>query len=151
MRVGILSDTHGLLRPEVLELLAGSDRILHAGDVGKPEVLARLRQLAPVEAVRGNVDTEPELVRLPGTLAGHLGEVPFRLVHSREEVAEGWLRAARLVVYGHSHRPEISWHGGCLLLNPGACGPRRFQLPLTVARVTVAEGGRLVPEVLAVE
>lgn len=150
MRVTILSDTHGLLRPEVLDRARGTDRILHAGDVGDPDVLAQLRQIAPVEAVRGNVDTYGELARLPERLDGELDGVAFRMIHRREDVEESWFREVGLVVFGHSHRPEIAWRSGCLLLNPGAVGRRRFKLPLTLARITVREG-RLVPEILAIE
>ena len=150
MHVTILSDTHGLLRPEVLEMARGSDRILHAGDVGDPEVLARLREIAPVDAVRGNVDTHGELSRLPKRIDGDLGGVAFRMIHRRDDVEESWFREVGLVVYGHSHRPEMAWRGGCLLLNPGAVGRRRFKLPLTLARVTVRDG-RIIPEIVAVE
>jgi len=150
MRVGVLADTHGLLRPRVLELLAGCDRILHAGDVGGLEILARLRALAPVDAVRGNMDHGPDGTALPETLAGDLDGLPFRMVHRREDIAPDWIRHTRLLVFGHSHRPELEWRGSCLLLNPGACGPRRFDLPLTLAILTVA-GVRIVPEILAVE
>ncbi len=150
MRVTILSDTHGLLRPEVLDLAEGSDRILHAGDVGDSEILARLRRIAPVEAVRGNVDVHGAMARLPERIDGELGGVAFRMTHRREDVDQSWFREAGLVVFGHSHRPELAWRGGCLLLNPGAAGRRRFKLPLTLARITVLEG-RLVPEILACE
>jgi len=149
MRVGVLSDTHSLLRPKVLELLAGCERILHAGDVGEPEILDRLRRLAPVEAVRGNTDTGATAA-LPETLVGDLGGLPFRMTHRREDIPPRWLAEGRLVVCGHSHRPELSWHGSCLLLNPGACGPRRFHLPLTLAILRVTDH-RIVPEILAVE
>ncbi len=149
MRVGVLSDTHNLLRPRVLELLAGCERILHAGDVGEPEILDRLRRLAPVEAVRGNTDAGATAA-LPEVLAGDLDGLPFRMVHRREDVDPRWPAESRLVVFGHSHRPELSWHGSCLLLNPGACGPRRFHLPLTLAILRVTDH-RLVPEILAVE
>ncbi|HKI01433.1 MAG TPA: metallophosphoesterase family protein [Thermoanaerobaculia bacterium] len=150
MRVGVVSDTHNLLRPRVLELLAGCERILHGGDVGDLEILERLRRIAPVEAIRGNTDSGATAAALPETLAGSLGELPFRMVHRREDADPVWTREARLVVYGHSHRPEMAWHGSCLLLNPGACGPRRFHLPLTLAILTVADS-RIVPEILAVE
>lgn len=149
MRVGILSDTHGFLRPEVLPLLAGCERILHAGDVGSPEVLAALGKIAPVAAVLGNTDEGP-LAGLPPTLQGDLAGLPFAMVHRREDVPPAWAREMRLVVFGHSHRPELAWQGGCLFLNPGACGPRRFSYPLTLAIVRVVEG-RLVPEIVAVE
>lgn len=150
MRVGVIADTHGLLRPRVLELLAGCDRLLHAGDVGGAEVLSRLREIAPVEAVRGNTDSGPEARELPPSIAGELSGLPFRMVHRREDADPAWISQARLLVFGHSHRPELSWQGQCLLLNPGACGPRRFTLPLTLAILTIADG-RIVPEILAVE
>lgn len=150
MRVGVLSDTHNLLRPRVLELLAGCERILHAGDVGDPGVLEQLRRIAPVAAVRGNTDSGPIAATLPETLAGDLSGLPFRMVHRREDADPAWISQARLLVFGHSHRPELSWQGQCLLLNPGACGPRRFHLPLTLAILKVADN-RIVPEILAVE
>ena len=150
MRVGVLSDTHGLLRPRVLTLLQGSDRILHAGDVGSLGVLSRLREIAPVEAVRGNVDTGPDGEALPLLVTGDLDGVPFRMIHRREDVEPSWAKSARLVVFGHSHRPELEWRGACLFLNPGACGPRRFSYPLSIAVLTVVDG-RIVPEILAVE
>ncbi len=149
MRVGVLSDTHGLLRPAVLDRLAGCERILHAGDVGAPEILDALRSIAPVEAVRGNVDVGA-MARLPESVASDLGGLPFRMIHRREDADPKWLPRLRLLVFGHSHRPEISWEGACLLLNPGACGQRRFKLPLTVAVLTVSDD-RIVPEILAVE
>lgn len=150
MRVGILSDTHNLLRPQVLERLAGCERILHAGDVGGLEILEQLRRIAPVEAVRGNTDGGATSAALPESLAGELGGLPFRMIHRREDIDPAWIPRVRLIVYGHTHRPELAWQGSCLLLNPGACGPRRFHLPLTLAILTVA-GGRIVPEILAVE
>jgi putative phosphoesterase len=150
MRVGVLADTHGLLRPRVLELLAGCDRILHAGDVGEAAVLAALRSIAPVEAVRGNVDQGEGLERLPDSISGRLGDAAFGMVHRREDVPADWARRMRLVVFGHSHRPELGWDGRCLLLNPGACGHRRFHLPLTLAVLRV-EGERVLPEIHAVE
>ncbi|MDP9121411.1 MAG: metallophosphatase family protein, partial [Acidobacteriota bacterium] len=159
----VVSDTHGLLRPRVPELLAGCDRILHAGDIGgiggiggmggdgtgAAEILARLRRIAPLLAVRGNTDTGAA-AELPAWLAGDLDGLPFHLVHRREDVDPAWLRASRLVVFGHSHRPELEWRGSCLLLNPGSCGPKRFDLPLTLAILRVS-GNRLTPEILAVE
>jgi putative phosphoesterase len=148
MRVGILADTHGLLRPRVLERLAGCDRLLHAGDVVDLEILARLREIAPVTAVQGNMDAPNPL--LPPFVTGTLEEVPFGMIHRREDIPSFWPREMGLIVFGHSHRPELEWRGSCLLLNPGACGGRRFSLPLTVAVVTVVEK-RIVPEILAVE
>jgi len=150
----VLSDTHGILRPRVLERLAGCDLLLHAGDVGVAEgaaqILAQLEQLARVVAVRGNTDGGELAAALPAVLSGELAGVAYRMTHRREDVDPDWLREARLIVFGHSHRPELEWRGDCLLLNPGSCGARRFQLPLTVAVVTIT-GKRLVPEILAVE
>ena len=150
MRVGVLSDTHNLLRPRVLELLADCDRILHAGDVGEPEILQQLRRIAPVAAVRGNMDGGATAEELPEVLSGDLDGLPFRIVHRREDVDRAWPHELRLLVFGHSHRPEMEWQGSCLLLNPGACGPRRFHLPLTLAILTVTEN-RIVPEIRSVE
>lgn len=150
MRVGVIADTHGLLRPRVLTLLSGCDRILHAGDVGGTEILSQLREIAPVEAVRGNMDSGPNALELPPSLHGELEGVPFSMVHRREDVDHGWVKSRRLVIFGHSHRPELEWRGGCLLLNPGSVGPPRFSLPLTLAILTIRDG-RLVPEILAVE
>jgi uncharacterized protein len=150
VRIGVVSDTHNLLRPRVLELLAGCERILHAGDVGALEILERLRAIAPVAAIRGNTDAGETAAALPPMLAGDLDGLPFRMVHSREEIDPSWPRRARLLVFGHSHRPELEWRGDCLLLNPGACGPRRFHLPLTLAILTVADS-RIVPEILSAE
>lgn len=150
MHAGVIADTHGLLRPRVLELLEGCDRILHAGDVGGAAVLSRLREIAPVDAVRGNTDSGPEAVNLAPSLSGELAGVPFRMVHRREDVEPAWVKESRLIVFGHSHRPEMEWRGGCLLLNPGSCGPRRFSYPLTLAVLTIVDG-RLVPEIVAVE
>jgi putative phosphoesterase len=119
MRVGVLSDTHNLLRPRVLELLAGCERILHAGDLGNLHLLDALRRIAPVEAIRGNTDSGETAAALPDALAGDLDGVSFRMVHRREDAPPSWLPKLGLLVYGHSHRPELSWHGSCLLLNPG--------------------------------
>ncbi|HVS65446.1 MAG TPA: metallophosphoesterase family protein [Thermoanaerobaculia bacterium] len=150
VRVGVVSDTHGLLRPEVLLTLGPCDLILHAGDVGSADVLAGLRSSgAAVAAVRGNVDHDPHLATLPQTLAGAIEGLRYRVVHRREDVESAWPREHDLVVFGHSHRPELEWRSGCLLLNPGACGGRRFKLPLTVARITISRG-RWTPEILAV-
>lgn len=150
MRVGVLSDTHGLLRPRALTLLQGCGRILHAGDVGGGEILSRLREIAPVDVVRGNTDSGPEAGDLPLMASGELEGLPFRMVHRREDVDPLWAKHARLVVFGHSHRPELEWRGACLFLNPGAVGPRRFSYPLTLAILTIADG-RIVPEILSVE
>ncbi|MEM9292970.1 MAG: metallophosphoesterase family protein [Acidobacteriota bacterium] len=159
LRVGVLSDTHGLLRPRVMEILSGCDLLLHAGDVGDISLLRALRTLAPVTAVRGNVDTAGAVSELPASAHGTLdppgtasGEGPvYRMTHRREDIPLAWFSDSRLLVFGHSHRPELERRGECLLLNPGACGHRRFSLPLTVAVVTVTAEGRLEAEILSVE
>lgn len=151
MQIGILSDTHGRLRSEVLDRLHGVDLILHAGDVGDPDILPQLRALAPLIAVSGNVDTAAPLSELPATYRGSFGGgIEYGIVHQRDDIPREWTRECRLVVYGHSHRPELEWRGRCLLLNPGSCGGRRFTLPLTVARLHI-DKERLIPEILSVE
>ncbi len=148
MRIGVLSDTHGQLRPRVLDLLAGCERILHGGDVGDLEILQRLGAIAPVTAVRGNTDGGATAAALPEEVEGDLDGLPFGMIHRREDVPRPW--PSRLIVFGHSHRPELEWRGSCLLLNPGAVGPRRFHLPLTLAILTVTDR-RIIPEILSIE
>ncbi|HEY1341451.1 MAG TPA: metallophosphoesterase family protein [Bryobacteraceae bacterium] len=136
--VGMISDTHGLLRPEAIEALAGSDLIIHAGDVGKPEVLNGLEAVAPVVAVRGNIDTEPWASKLPLTAPIRAGSAAIYVIHDVhalgiDPAAEGF----QIVVSGHSHKPAQSERNGVLYLNPGAAGPRRFRLPVTLARLHV--------------
>ncbi len=137
-RVGVISDTHGLLRAAALEALAGVDLILHAGDVGRAEILQRLRDVAPTVAVRGNVDTSPWGRTLPET---EVVDVEGRLIYMLHDRAALDLdpRAAGFaaVVFGHSHRPDATEANGVLFLNPGSAGPRRFSLPITLARLTI--------------
>jgi putative phosphoesterase len=155
MKIGVLSDTHGLLRSEVLIALAGSDHILHSGDVGQPaighsDILEALRQIAPVTAIRGNVDTHGPCAQLPATEAIELAGRLFYLVHS-----ERWLdihpHAAGIaaVISGHSHQPGIDTRHGVLYLNPGSAGPRRFKLPVTVATIEVT-GNQLTPKIIEI-
>src|SRR5262245_13941784 len=149
MQVGVISDTHGLVRPEALTALAGSDLIIHAGDVGKPEVLRALEQLAPTFAVRGNVDNGPWSDLLPEELDVPVGGLRFRVMHRIADlkIDPATARIAA-VIYGHSPKPAIDWRGDLLLLNPGSAGPRRFKLPITVARVRVS-GSTIKPELLS--
>jgi uncharacterized protein len=138
--IGLISDTHGLLRPQALRALEGSDLIIHAGDVGDPEILDALRTVAPVFAVRGNVDTEPWALALPETEAIEIDAATIYVLHDvhaldLDPVASGF----HIVVSGHSHKPARAEHGGVLFLNPGSAGPRRFDLPVTVARLDVSE------------
>ena len=138
MRVGVISDTHGLLRPEALDLLRGSDHILHAGDVGKPEILDMLRTVAPVTAIRGNIDENGACAGLPATEAVELGGVLFYMIHSIADLDLNPVAAGiGVVVSGHSHQPQQAVRDGVLYLNPGSAGPRRFKLPVTLALVAV--------------
>lgn len=141
LRIGVLSDTHGLLRPEAIAALAGSDRILHAGDVGKKEILDQLRQIAPVVAIRGNVDTGPAWTPLPATATVELGGLRIHLVHDRQDLAiDPRAAGIRIVISGHSHQPAIETRDGVLYLNPGSAGPRRFKLPITLAKLHLRGG-----------
>ena len=148
MRLGVLSDTHGLLRPEVLPALAGVDYILHAGDVGNPEILDRLREVAPVTAIRGNIDRSGPCAELPSTEAIELGGHLFYLVHALPDLDLNPKAAGiAAVIYGHSHKPSITWKDGVLYVNPGSAGPRRFFLPITLAMLHL-ENGTLHPELI---
>jgi uncharacterized protein len=149
--IGILSDTHSLLRPELLTTLRASkvDHILHAGDVGDPQILEALRQIAPVNAIRGNTDTSGPCAQLPATeaveLAGHL----FYLIHSIHDLdLDPAAAGISAVISGHSHRPETRTHRGVLYLNPGSCGPRRFDLPITLSILTISSN-TLHPQLIA--
>ncbi|ADV67047.1 metallophosphoesterase family protein [Deinococcus maricopensis] len=146
--VGVISDTHGLLRPEVEAFLAGVDLILHAGDVGRADLLTRLNALAPTLAVRGNVDRSEGVRTLPLTVAHELpGGVWIYMLHDLNDldlVPE--VAGFRVVVSGHSHVPRAVWRGEVLFLNPGSCGPRRFRLPVAAARLRVGDDGLHVEE-----
>jgi hypothetical protein len=137
--VGIISDTHGLMRPEALRALAGADLILHAGDIGRPEVIDALRAIAPVVAVRGNNDRAAWAEAFAGTEIVRVGEVSLYLLHALQELAlDPSASGFDIVVSGHSHRPSSARGAdGVLYLNPGSAGPRRFKLPVSVALLTV--------------
>jgi putative phosphoesterase len=138
LRIGVISDTHGLLRPEALAALAGVDEILHAGDVGDPSILDALRRIAPVCAIRGNVDVAGPCAELPPTEAIELGGKLFYLVHSVHDLDIDPVAAGvAAVVSGHSHQPSVERRDGVLYLNPGSAGPRRFRLPVSLAIVEV--------------
>lgn len=147
--VGVISDTHGLLRPEAKAALQGCDAIIHAGDIGKPEVLTELEAIAPLTAIRGNVDKWA--ASLPDT---EVIELEGRCLYILHDVNELDLdpRAAGFdaVISGHSHKPRIEHSEGVLYLNPGSAGPRRFKLPVAVARLIVSEG-RLDPTIVELE
>jgi uncharacterized protein len=146
--LGVISDTHGLLRNEAVEALRGSDRILHAGDVGAPEILEALARIAPVTAVRGNVDTEPWAHALPQTEAVEIAGVSIYMLHDLSQLdlkpeAAGF----RVVIYGHSHKAKIEEKNGVLYFNPGSAGPRRFRLPVSLGRLRIA-GGKVEAELV---
>lgn len=137
--IGVISDTHGLLRPEAIEALRGSRLIVHAGDVGKPEILTQLREIAPVVAVRGNVDHGPWAEALPVTEVVELDPVLLYVLHDLSELDLDPVAAGlRVVITGHTHQPRLRERGGVLHLNPGSAGPRRFKLPVTLARLWVS-------------
>ncbi len=136
MRIGIISDTHGLLRPEAVERLVGVDHIIHAGDIGRPEVIAGLSKIAPTTAVRGNVDSGEWAAAYPLTARVTLGGRSFHLLHNLAELDLDPVAAGiDVVVSGHSHRPKAETVGGVLYLNPGSAGPRRFSLPIALATI----------------
>jgi uncharacterized protein len=135
----VISDTHGLLRPEALESLRGSEHIIHAGDIGAPEILDQLAAIAPVTAIRGNVDKAAWARRLPETEVVELAGVSIYVLHDLAQLdlkpeAAGF----RVVISGHSHVPKQETRGGVLYINPGSAGPRRFKLPVSVGRVTMS-------------
>jgi putative phosphoesterase len=139
--IGVISDTHGLLRPEAIQGLLGVDHILHAGDVGDPLILDKLRWIAPLTAIRGNVDTSGVCATLPATEAVELGGRLFYLVHSLQDLdVDPKAAGIAVVVSGHSHRAQVQQREEVLYLNPGSAGPRRFNLPVTLAKVILVEG-----------
>jgi len=141
MLIGVISDTHGLLRPEALDALRGSDAIIHAGDVGDPAILKRLAQIAPVTTVRGNVDQGKWAQALPETNVVEIGGVSIFVLHILDRL-DLKPEAAKFsaVIYGHSHVPKQEIRNGVLYFNPGSAGPKRFDLPVTVGKLTVDAG-----------
>jgi len=149
--VGVISDTHGLLRPEAIGALRGSDMIIHAGDIGNAEVIDQLRGIAPAFAVRGNIDKGNWAAGLPATELVEVGELLFYVLHEISQLDLDPVTAGfAAVVFGHSHQPSIETREGILYLNPGSAGPRRFNLPVSVARVTVS-GQRMRPEIVTLD
>jgi len=136
MRVGLISDTHGLLRSEAVDYLRGSHFIVHAGDIGGPDVLEALGALAPVTAVRGNNDIGKWAARIPHSASLQAGAVRIRVVHDIKELDVD-PAGFRVVVSGHSHRPSVSERDGVLYVNPGSAGPRRFKLPIAAGELRV--------------
>ena len=160
LTVGLISDTHGLLRPEALEALQGVHRIIHAGDIGAGEItrrsraspsgppyrassgiLAALRRIAPVDAIRGNNDRDTWARDIPTELTLDIGGVAVHVLHDLKELDLDPLQAGlRVIVAGHSHKPDVSERNGVLYVNPGSAGPRRFRLPVTIAHLQIASG-----------
>ncbi|HWZ01777.1 MAG TPA: metallophosphoesterase family protein [Edaphobacter sp.] len=141
MLIGVISDTHGLLRPEAVAALRGVEHILHAGDVGDIAILDALREIAPVTAIRGNVDVSGACAELPATDVVELGGRLFYLVHSVHDLDINPVAAGvAMVVSGHSHKASVQVRDGVIYFNPGSAGPRRFSLPVTIGFVTVEDG-----------
>jgi len=147
-RVGLIADTHGLLRPEAMAALAGSDFILHAGDIGKPEILDVLREIAPLAVVRGNNDDLPWADDIPERVTLILADVGIHMLHILPELdLDAVDTPVRVVISGHSHKPLIEERAGVLYVNPGSAGPRRFRLPISVGRLTL-DAGQVQAEIL---
>jgi uncharacterized protein len=149
--VGVISDTHGLVRPEALAALAGVERIVHAGDIGAPDVLDALGRIAPVTAVRGNNDRERWAADIPETDVLEIGDVSLYVLHDLHELdLDPRAAGFAAVIAGHSHQPRMEERDGVLYLNPGSAGPRRFKLPISLARLTVM-GGHLRAELVTLD
>jgi putative phosphoesterase len=141
MRIGLISDTHGLLRPEALAALQGCAQIIHAGDIGKPAVLDGLRALAPREAIRGNIDTAEWARELPERLDLRIGGLSLHVLHDLKQLDIDPLAAGiDVVIAGHSHKPKVEQRDGVLYINPGSAGPRRFSLPISLALLELNDG-----------
>lgn len=141
MIAGVISDTHGLLRPEALELLRGSDHIIHAGDIGALEIIPALERLAPVTAIRGNIDTQAWAQRFPATEVVELDGLYLYIIHDLHALDLNPRSAGfAAIISGHSHQPRQELKNGVLYFNPGSAGPRRFKLPVSVGRLEIGNG-----------
>lgn len=148
MIIGVISDTHGLLRDEAVSALHGSEHIIHAGDIGAEEIVAKLANIAPVTAIRGNVDTENWARHLPTTNVVELASIFFYVLHDLKSLdLDPVVAGFGAVISGHSHVPKIEWRKNVLYFTPGSAGPRRFKLPISVGRIRV-ESGKLMPELI---
>jgi uncharacterized protein len=137
-RIGLISDTHGLLRPEAMAFLRGCDHIVHAGDIGKPDILDALGALAPLTAIRGNIDTAAWAAGVPDTALVELAGIRLHVLHDLKQLAlDPAAAGVDVVVSGHSHRAVAGERDGVLYVNPGSAGPRRFRLPVTIAEIMV--------------
>jgi uncharacterized protein len=140
-RIGIISDTHGLLRPEAERALTGVNHIIHAGDIGRPEIVEALRRIAPVTAIRGNVDSGEWAREYPDTKLVRLAGRSIYVLHDLKTLQADLGAGIDVIVSGHSHVPKIETVGGVLYLNPGSAGPRRFKLPITLATLVILPEG----------
>ena len=142
VRIGVISDTHGLLRPEAKCLLAGVDHIIHGGDIGTPDIVPTLRRIAPVTAIRGNVDKGNWAKELADTELAKLAGVSIYVLHDLNTLqVDPSAHGINVVVSGHSHAPKVETIGGVLYVNPGSAGRRRFKLPVTLATIDIGPGG----------
>ena len=138
--IGLISDTHGLIRPQAIEALQGVDLIIHAGDIGKPEVVSVLKDVAPVAAIKGNIDSGAWAKLLPDTKLVKAGGMRLFIIHNvRELDCDPVARGFQVVVSGHSHKPSVSTRDGVLFVNPGSAGPRRFKLPIAVGKLFIED------------
>ena len=149
--IGLISDTHGLLRPEAVRALSGVQHIIHAGDIGRVEILEALRAIAPVDAVRGNNDRGPWAARIPESLALDFGGVRIHVIHDVKEMDVDPRQAGfAVVVSGHSHKPLVAERDGVCFVNPGSAGPRRFKLPVTIAYLDLAAKSRVTARIVSI-
>jgi putative phosphoesterase len=147
IRIGVISDTHGLLRPEALERLRGAHHIIHAGDIGAPGIVEALQALAPTTAIRGNIDTDSWAAGYPETRTLRLGGATIHVLHNLADLsADISVETVDVIIAGHSHRASVTTREGMPVLNPGSAGPQRFRLPITLATLTIADG-RLTPRI----
>lgn len=141
MIIGVISDTHGLLRPQAMDALHGSEHIIHAGDIGAADIIPALQEIAPVTAIRGNVDHEPWTMKFPETNVAELAGLHIYIIHSAQALDLNPCAAGfAAVISGHSHQPGQHVKDGVLYFNPGSAGPRRFKLPISVGRLEIVNG-----------
>ena len=139
MKIGVISDTHGLLRPEAKNALIGVDSIIHAGDIGKPQVIEELESIAPLAIIKGNIDTKPWAETIPDTLSLQFSQHSIFVLHNIKELDFNPSGKFSCVIYGHSHKPHIEQKNTVLYLNPGSAGPRRFKLPICLAMLEISK------------
>jgi putative phosphoesterase len=151
LRIGLISDTHGLLRPQAAQALADVAHIVHAGDIGNPDVLKQLESIAPLSAIRGNNDTAAWAAEIPDTLKLKLGDVMLYVLHDAKQLdIDPQAQGIDVVVAGHSHKPAVERRDGVLFVNPGSAGPRRFKLPVSIGFLKI-EDGKVTAEIQTLE